>query len=81
MIWKSTVKPPFNPNPLTVIETTGNRIIAQLPGGGPTRVRDKNQFKEITKRPKALQPSWENGNYRPTNDPTGYDIEGNSPQN
>ena len=51
---KTTVKPPFDPNPYTVTSTEGNRVFMQR-GDGKQRVRDKNNVKMVAIRPEHLQ--------------------------
>ena len=51
---KSTTKPPYNPEPLTVTMVKGNRVTAT--NGVITRVRDKNQLKRLPERPAHLLP-------------------------
>ena len=46
---KSTIKPPFNPEPFTVEKVSGNQLT--LSNKGITRVRDKNKVKVIPQRP------------------------------
>ena len=54
----NTIKPPFNPTPLRVTKTKGNRVWAQNKLHG-VRIRDKNHLKKVVPRPLELIPSWE----------------------
>ena len=72
---KSTVKPPYDPKPYTVVQVDGNRIEAKR--NGITRQRDKNSVKVVKKRPTHLVPTWERGQFKPDiTDYTELDIEG-----
>ena len=72
---KSTVKPPYDPKPYTVVQVDGNRIDAKR--NGITRQRDKNSVKVVKKRPTHLVPTWERGQFKPDiTDYTELDIEG-----
>ena len=53
---KSTTKPPFSPNLLTVSDVKGNQITAT--DGRITRKRDKNHIKVLPPRPDHLKPLW-----------------------
>ena len=70
---KSTIKPPYDPNPYKVDGLDGNRVKLTR-GDGATRVRDKNQLKILKKRPNSLVPSWE-GNCTTIPDCNSFDIE------
>ena len=50
---KSTVQPPFNPNPFTVTKVKGNQLT--LSDGHRTRVRDKNYVKPVRERKPMFQ--------------------------
>ena len=45
---KTTIKPPYNPEPFTVEEVNGNRLT--LSNNGTTRIRDKNKVKLVPRR-------------------------------
>ena len=49
---RKKTKPPFNPQPLEVVNIEGNRITAT--DGTSTRIRDKNQLKRVSVRPPHL---------------------------
>ena len=55
---KTTIKPPYNPDPFTVTKVKGNRVT--MTNGEKTRVRDKNKVKLVKQLPaihnKASQP-------------------------
>ena len=51
---KTTIKPPYNPDPMTVVEVKGPRITAIR--GDKIRVRNKAKFKLIQERPDHLKP-------------------------
>jgi len=72
---KSTVKPPFNPLPLTVISVKGNRTTACWPDG-TERVRDKNKFKKVHNRPEKVKASWEKEKHNSRTDYSKLEIEG-----
>jgi len=72
---KSTIKPPYDPKPYTVVKVDGNRIDAKR--NETTRQRDKNSVKVVKKRPTYLIPTWERGQFKPdVTDYTDLDIEG-----
>ena len=50
---KTTVKPPFNPNPYTVVAVDGNRVT--IHDGEKKKVRDKNKLKYVPTRPRYLE--------------------------
>ena len=54
----------------------GNRVIAQRRDGS-TRIRDKNNLKELKDRPANLIPSWEKNQPTFCTNYTELDIEGN----
>ena len=72
---KTTVKPPFDPEPFTVTKTIGNQAHAEK-ADGTQRIRDKNKLKKICKRPEHLHTSWEKKITPITSDYANYDIEG-----
>ena len=51
---KTTTRPPFDPNPFTVIKTKGAQIVAKR--GEVIRVRNKAKFKLLKERPAYLIP-------------------------
>ena len=72
---KSTIKPPYDPKPYTVVKVDGNRIDAKR--NETSRQRDKNSIKVVKKRPAHLIPTWERGQFKPdVTDYTDLDIEG-----
>ena len=54
---KSTINPPFRPQPLIVSEVKGNQVTAS--DEQIKRKRDKNHIKVVPRRPIHLKPSWE----------------------
>ena len=46
---KSTIKPPFDPNPYNVIKVKGSQVTAER--HGQVRVQDKNYIKVLRPRP------------------------------
>ena len=75
----STIKPPFDPKPYTLVRVDGNQIDAER--DGTFRRRDKNSVKVLKRRPHHLVPSWEKN--RRAIRPTEYqelDIEGSWPE-
>ena len=71
---KSTVKPPFDPNPYKVTDVKGNRVTMKREDG-KKRVRDKNQIKVVKPRPLAIKPSWERKQNSVPTDYASFDIE------
>ena len=55
---KSTTKPPFDDNPYTVTEISGNQVRLER-SDGKVRTRDKNKIKKLVPRHPSLKPSWE----------------------
>ena len=52
---KSTIAPPFDPNPFKVVKVIGNQVTAQR--GNMVRIRNKAKFKLLKERPESLKPS------------------------
>ena len=52
---KTTIKPPYDPRPYTVVEIKGTKITAER--DGQTRSRNKAKFKKIWNRPHRLLPA------------------------
>ena len=56
---KSTIKPPYDPEPYVVTRTKGTQVIATR--GGKTKIRNKAKVKKLSEIPKKLMPRthWE----------------------
>jgi hypothetical protein len=67
---KSTTRPPYNPEPLTVTLVNGNTITAT--NGRISRTRGKNCLKVLKHRPEHLKPSWEKPRTQRTTTPEPY---------
>ena len=61
---KTTVKPPFNPNPHTVVAVEGNRVT--IHDGEKNKVRDKNKLKYVPSRPRYLEHNQSKSIHRPS---------------
>ena len=73
---KSTVIPPFNPNPFRVTSLKGNQVTIQQ--NQQIFKRDKNKLKILSERPKYLTPSWSKEQHH-TSQYNDFEIEGNIP--
>ena len=71
---KTTIRPPFDPNPLTVTEVKNNAVRMRRKDG-TGRLRNKNQVKVLKERPKHLVPSWQEKGAKAVSDYDSFEIE------
>ena len=77
---KSTVKPPFDPKPYTVIKVKGNQVTGQR--GMAVKIRNKAKFKLLKPRPERLKPRLtKHSEAKDESDDDWYEGAGNTVEN